>query len=130
MKIPVDGNGQVEQFEDNGSFSTFFRLSDALTVANEELRAAGADYAQKRNAYHAAKAKAFLQAFGKNAQEREANAFAGFQAEMLAADIAEAYSTACLERVRSLRAQLAAYQTYMAAQRAEAESVKYGQVRG
>lgn len=105
------------------------RLSDALTEAIEELENSGRDYAIKDNEMRRAKAKAFLQSFGKNAQEREANADSKYSDERLAATLAEHYNTACLEKVRGIRAQLSALQTLAAARRIEYESIQYGQTQ-
>lgn len=104
-------------------------LSDALTEAIGELRETSKDWATKDNAMRKAKAKAFLQANGKNKEEREAKADAFYEKERLAANIAEGEKNACLEHVRSLRAQISALQSLIYASRAENESIRYGQTQ-
>jgi uncharacterized NAD(P)/FAD-binding protein YdhS len=64
-------------------------MSTALTKAIGELREASIDWAKKDNEMRKAKAKAFLQATGKNKEEREAKADAYWEKERLAANIAE-----------------------------------------
>lgn len=113
----------------NDIHDEILRLSDELTEAIEELVRSGRDFAVKDNEMRKAKAKAFLQSFGKNAQEREANADSKYADERLEATIAEHYNTACLEKVRGIRAQLSALQTLAAARRAEAESIGFGQTQ-
>lgn len=104
-------------------------LSDELTEALEELRTAGKAEAQADNKMRIAKAKAFLLAQGKNKEEREARADSSWQAERLAAKLAEAEKESCLEKVRSLRAQMSALQALVYANRAEGEAVRYGQIQ-
>jgi len=104
-------------------------LSDDLTMAIGELREASKDWADKDNAMRKAKAKAFIKAEGKNKEEREAKADAGWSEERLAANQAEVEKDVCLEHVRSLRAQLSAKQALIYANRAENESIRYGQTQ-
>ena len=104
-------------------------LSDRLTEALGELRESSKDWATKDNDMRKAKAKAFLKAEGKNKEEREAKADAGWATQRLAANIAEGIHNADLETVRSLRAQLSAKQSQMYANRAENDSIRYGQTQ-
>lgn len=108
-------------------FDNIDTLKEELGTASYELREAGINYARKKHAFHAAKAKAFLQVFGaKNADERNAKAFANYSQEMLDAELAEAERDACLELVRSLRQMLSAEQTKIAAAKSIANSIHYG----
>jgi uncharacterized NAD(P)/FAD-binding protein YdhS len=104
-------------------------MSTALTKAIGELREASIDWAKKDNEMRKAKAKAFLQATGKNKEEREAKADAYWEKERLAANIAEGEKNTAAEHVRSLRAQMSAYQSLVYANRAESESITYKQTQ-
>jgi cell fate (sporulation/competence/biofilm development) regulator YlbF (YheA/YmcA/DUF963 family) len=104
-------------------------LREELTAAIGELREAGKDWATKDNEMRKAKAKAFLQTTGKNKEEREAKADAGYEKERLAANIAEGEKVACKEHVQSLRTTMSALQALLYAERAENESIKYNQTQ-
>lgn len=101
-----------------------------LETAIQELREAGKQWATKDNTYRKAKASSFLRVQGKNKEEREAKADPFFEGERLEATLAEAEKEACLEHVRSLRTQMGAIQTLVAARRHEAEAFGYGQLGG
>src|SRR4051812_17433184 len=77
-------------------------LSDELTEAIGTLRESSREWARKDNDMRKAKAKAFLKAEGKNKEEREARADAGWEKERLEANLAEVEKDVCLEHVRSL----------------------------
>jgi hypothetical protein len=109
--------------------SQMMNLSEALTEAIGRLRESARDFAKKDNAMRIAKAKAFLKTEGKNKEEREAKADAGWQAEREAAGLAEADKNTDTEEVRSLRAQLSALQSLMYANRSENDSIRYGQTQ-
>jgi hypothetical protein len=115
----------------NPDFDDLDRLKEDLAQANYDLREAGENFARKKHAFHAAKAKAFVNVVGaKNADERNARAFGSYSNEMLDAELAEAERDAALELVRSLRQMLSAVQTKIAASRAEANALHYGQGYG
>lgn len=104
-------------------------LSQELTVAHEELERAAFDYAVKDNDMRKAKSKAFLRTEGKNKEEREAKADADWAEARLACSLAEADKEVCLEKVRSLRAQLSALQALLYSRKAEADAIKMGQTQ-
>jgi hypothetical protein len=112
----------------NLDFDELDRLKEELITANYELRESGIKFARAKHAFHAAKAKAFVNIVGaKNADERNARAFSNYSQEMLDSEMAEAERDACLELVRSLRQMLSAVQTKIAASRAEAQAIHFGQ---
>ena len=127
----------MARFEDDGEMmpetkslkDEIVRLSDELTEAISDLRMHSRDWAKKDNEMRKARAKAFLQATGKNKEEREARADASYEKERLAANLAEAEKNVAQEHVRSLRAQISALQSLVYANRAESESIRYGQTQ-
>jgi hypothetical protein len=124
-----DSNERLESAESSNLRNKIETMSDELTAAIGELREASGDWAKKDNAMRIAKAKAFLKATGKNKEEREANADPHWEKERLAANEAEGEKNVCVEQVRSLRAQISAYQSLIYASRAEHESIRYGQTQ-
>lgn len=92
-----------------------------LLQANDDLKTAGKAWAVKENDYRRAKAVAFLNQSEGTIPEKNARIDKVCEAERLAAHIAEAEREACLERVRSLRAALSAYQTLARSNEVEAQ---------
>lgn len=86
------------------------QIGNELLAANEELREAGRQWANKENEYRRAKAVAYLNAEG-TIDARKAKVDQVCDEHRLAAHIAEAEREACLEKVRSLRAYLSSLQT-------------------
>jgi Lon protease-like protein len=130
-RIPsVNDSGERSRRSDLPDFDDIDQLKEELAQACEDYRQSGISYAHKKHAYHKAKAKAYLQSPGKNTDERSAKAFAFYEAEMLEADIAEAERDAAQELVRSLRQMLSAVQTKVAASKAVANAIHYGQFNG
>lgn len=103
---------QAEQIE---------RLVSELLKANDDLRAAGKNWAVKENDYRRAKAIAFLDLKEGTIPEKQAKVDRACENERLHAHIAEAEREACIERVKSLRAAVSAYQTLARANEVEAQ---------
>lgn len=104
-------------------------MSTNLDIAIGELRTKSREWATKDNEMRKAKAKAFLGVKGSNKEEREAKADASWEKERLAANLAEVEKDTAMERVRSLRTQISAYQALIYANRAENEGIRYGQIQ-
>lgn len=103
-------------------------LSDQLMLELEELESCAEDYATADNEARKAKAKAFLQSEGKNKEEREARADSGWANQRLEASLAESKKEVSIEKVRSYRAIMSAFQALLYSKRAEGEAIKYGQI--
>jgi hypothetical protein len=93
-----------------------------------ELGTSGRVWAEKENEHRKARAKAFIHSAGKNRETREAVADPFFEKERLEAFLAEVEKDTCLEKVRSLRTQMSALQTIIAARRSEMEATAYNQI--
>lgn len=111
-------------------FEEWQRLSQGIEDDIEALKIAGEEWAHADNTHRVARAQAYVRAVGKNREKREAEADPQFADQRLAANLAEAHKEVCLEKVRGRRAQLSAFQTIVAARRAEAEAFGYGQLTG
>lgn len=96
-------------------------LVSDLLAANEDLKSAGKNWAVKENDYRRAKAVAFLNLREGTIPEKHARVDQVCEQERLAAHIAEAEREACIERVKSLRAAVSAYQTLARANEVEAQ---------
>jgi hypothetical protein len=127
--MPKYEEDEMDSPETRSIRGDMLQLSEELTTAIGELRTKSAEWARKDNTMRKAKAKAFLQAAGKNKEEREAKADSHWATEREEANIAEGEKNACLEHVRSLRAQLSAMQALLYANRAENDSIRYGQTQ-
>ena len=109
-------------------YNEYLRLSEALTLAVQELFRAAKDWAEKNSLYRQARSKALVQTIGgKNRDEREAKASPFFEKQKFESELAEALKEATLEQVRALRTQLSALQTLIASRRSELEATSYGQ---
>lgn len=100
--------------------------STELMDANDLLREYAEEDANAQNALGMAKAKAFLLASGKNKEERESMADAHFAEERHLALLAKGKKESQLERVRSLRQILSAFQTYVNSEKAVADMLTFG----
>lgn len=120
---------ELETPETGSLRARLLELSDDLSAELLELEEAARDFAVADNEMRKSRAKAFLKAVGKNKEEREANADSGFAEERLECNLAEARKDVCIEKVRSLRAQLSALQALIYARRAENESIRYNQTQ-
>lgn len=97
------------------------QITTDLIKSCDELRAAGRKWATAENDYRRAKSVAFLQQTEGTVPTRQALVDKVCERERLAAHIAEADREACLERVRSLRSILSAYQTLARVNQTEIE---------
>lgn len=108
------------------------RLSGLIAEGIAEMRNQAQAYAQAEHDYRLAKSKAWMEApretdgFKVTAGEREARVDAKTADERQRRDIADGLRQTALEAVRSRRTQLSALQSYLAAERAEAEFVRTG----
>ena len=96
-------------------------LVSDLLAANDDLKTAGKNWAVKENDYRRAKAVAFLDLKEGTIPEKQAKVDKACEQERLAAHIAEAEREACIERVKSLRVAVSAYQTLARANEVEAQ---------
>lgn len=101
--------------------------SRELMAACDQLASDGRENAEKKDVLGRAKARAFLQAQGKNKEEREAKADAHYANERLDSYLAESAKEAQLERVRSLRQVVSALQTVANSTKSELDALHYGQ---
>jgi hypothetical protein len=97
------------------------KLVSELLEANDDLRSAGKAWAVAENDYRRAKAVAFLNLKEGTIPEKQARVDQVCERERLGAHIAEAEREACIERVKSLRAAVSAYQTLARANEVEAQ---------
>jgi predicted nuclease with TOPRIM domain len=104
------------------------RLSGLLELATEELKTYAHDEARLENEYRKAKANSYLAASG-TVNERTAHVDKICSHEREKYYLARASKEATLESVRSLRAQLSAYQSICASFRSEAELAGKGNYR-
>lgn len=125
MKMNIGAN-QVPSAKAGNILEELLTKSQELMVANDSLRQYAEDDANAQNELGKAKAKAFLLATGKNKEERESKADAGFAEERHKALLAKGRKEAQLERVRSLRQILSAFQTYVNSEKAVADMLNYG----
>lgn len=122
----------------NDMWPEAMRLSELLDHGLHELRQQSVALAEAENAYRSGKREAWLRcpidAHDVKAGEREwtaARREAWVDAETAplrhARDLAEHMRGTVLEAVRSRRTQLSAIQSFVAADRAEAEMLRFGQ---
>jgi hypothetical protein len=97
------------------------RLSALLDKGIAALAAAGVAFAEAEHTYREANAMAYLETESGTVAEREAHTYARVGEHRRARDLADGHRVACLEAVRSRRAQLSALQSVIAAHRAESE---------
>lgn len=108
------------------------RLSRLIGEGINEMRNQAQAYAEAEHAYRLAKSKAWMEApreldgLKVTAGEREAWVDAKTADERKVRDIADGLRQTALEAVRSRRTQLSALQSYLAAERAEAEFARTG----
>ena len=109
------------------------RLSRLIGEGINEMRNQAQAYAQAEHDYRLAKSKAWMEAPRQaddgskiTAGEREAWVDAKTADERQRRDIADGLRQTALEAVRSRRTQLSALQSYLAAERAEAEFARTG----
>jgi hypothetical protein len=108
------------------------RLSRLIGEGVNEMRRQASLYAEAEHDYRLAKSKAWMEAprevdgFKITAGEREAWVDAKTADERKVRDIADGLRQTALEAVRSRRTQLSALQSYLAAERAEAEFARTG----
>jgi hypothetical protein len=118
----------------NRAKSEMERLSDLLDESIEQLQVFAQNVASAEHAYRQSKARAWghvckthEDGSKKLAAEIDAE-IDGLTADLrYARDLADWSRQACLEAVRSRRQQLSAWQSWVAAERAEAEFVRTGQ---
>lgn len=104
-------------------------LIEKLTNALYELEESGKDTSIKNVDYERKRAKVLVGIGGKNKEEREALAYTDEVSEAdLAAQLAKHNNVLCLKRVDVLKQQLSALQTRFAARKAEASSIRFGQM--
>jgi hypothetical protein len=97
------------------------RLSALLDKGVAALLDAGVAYAEAEHEYRSAHAMAYLETESGTVAEREAHVYALVGEHRRTRDLADGQRVACLEAVRSRRAQLSALQSVIAAHRAESE---------
>lgn len=102
------------------------RLSRSLDEAQRDLEHLVREHAEAENAYHRARASAYLQTPDGTVAEREARVDLATADERHAAHLAEGLSRAALESVRSRRVQLSSLQTLANSVREEAKLARYG----
>lgn len=108
------------------------RLSRLIGEGINEMRNQAQAYAEAEHVYRLAKSKAWMEAPREmdgrkvTAGEREAWVDAKTADERKVRDIADGLRQTALEAVRSRRTQLSALQSYLAAERAEAEFARTG----
>jgi hypothetical protein len=108
------------------------RLSRLIGEGVNEMRRQAGLYAEAEHDYRLAKSRAWIEAprevdgFKITAGEREAWVDAKTADERKQRDIADGLRQTALEAVRSRRTQLSALQSYLAAERAEAEFARTG----
>lgn len=103
-----------------------WRLSQLLDRGVMALRDAGNAYAEAEHAYRSAKAMAYLETESGTVAEREAHVYALVGDLARDRDVADGLRVACLEAVRSRRAQLSSVQSLLAAHKAEADFARTG----
>lgn len=107
---------------------------EALSIANNDLRIAAEEMARTDHAYRQAKARVYLLTVTNGEKMTidhiKAVVDRSCEAEMLAFRLAEAKHEAAIERVRSLRTEISAFQSIAGAYREEAAAVRYGQTIG
>lgn len=113
----------INQNELTAAYKELLRLSNELLNACNQLTEEARTAAQKENDYRRAKAIAYLASDG-TVQARQAQVDLKCETERLEAHSAQAVKEAGMERVRSLRTIISAYQTYLNSNKAEAEFVR------
>lgn len=119
------GNGADSHESDRAALENFelnFHLlstAQQLTVACDELEQRAVDYANAHRDYKRERAKALLAAAGKTVSEREAEADIVVDQYRFENYLTEGLLQAALERVRSLRGILSAFQTLANKQKEE-----------
>lgn len=106
------------------AYNELIRLSKEQEQAVNSLFLAVREYAHAENIYRKAKAVAYLASEG-TVQNRQASVDMSCESERLAAHIAEGIKEATHEKVRGIRAQLSAYQTFINGMKAETELATY-----
>lgn len=99
-----------------------------LLSESDDLKAKCREYAVRENEYRRAKSVAYLNAEG-TIPERAAKVDQVCEQQRLAAHIAEAEKEASVERIKSLRAALSAYQTLARVNQSEMEMAGQPQPR-
>jgi hypothetical protein len=107
------------------TYEELLRLSRDLLASCDQLQVDAINAAQKENDYRRAKCIAYLSSEG-TVQARQAMVDKTCERERLDAHMAQAIREAGMERVRSLRTIISAYQTYINSNTAEAEFAKTG----
>lgn len=104
------------------------RLSRLIDAAVEGLKNTSVAFAEAERDYRRAKSRAWVECktLDMLAKEKEAWVDAEASDDRFKRDVAEGMRQAALEAVRSRRAQLSALQTFLNAERAEAEFVRTG----
>lgn len=108
------------------AYNELVRLSRELLTAVDELKRDAQDAARKGNDYRRAKALAFLDIQTGTVPEKQAKVDKACTDKRLEAHLAEAIKEASVERVRSLRTVISAYQSFCSGYRAEAEFGRTG----
>lgn len=106
-------------------FQELLNRGRELLEACDQLKDDALEAARKDNAYRRAKSIAYLASSG-TIPERQAIVDKTCEADRLAAHEAAAIKEAQLERVRSLRTAISAFQTYLNANREEAAFARTG----
>ena len=103
--------------------SEMHRLSDLLDKGLGVLREAAVEVAEAEHNFRLARGRVWVETAGKGyvVPEREAVVDAATAQERRTRDLAEGKRQSALEAVRSRRQQLSAWQSWVAAERAEAE---------
>jgi hypothetical protein len=106
------------------------RLSRLIDQGITALRDQARDLAEAERDYRAAKARAWVEVVGAlpdaTVAQREAWAQGVTKDQRFKRDLADGLRVAALEAVRSRRTQLSAWQSWLAAERAEAEFARTG----
>lgn len=112
-------------------YAEAMRLSRLIDAAIEAMKNTTVEYAQREADYRKAKSEAWLRCPPGDKQEwtaarREAWVDAETADDRYHRDLAEGMRQSAIEAVRSRRAQLSAIQTFVNAERAEAEFARTG----
>ena len=102
------------------------RLSRLIDKGLEALRDQATEFARCEQAYRQAKATAWIEAPEGTVDAKKAWVEGRTSDARYARDLADGLRQAALEAVRSRRGQLSAWQSWMAAERAEAEFARTG----
>lgn len=105
------------------------RLSGLIDLAIDALKNTSVEYAKSEQAYRKRKSQAWVECKAHAdmlAKEKEAWVDSASSDDRYKRDVAEGMRQAALEAVRSRRAQLSALQTFLNAERAEADFARTG----